>query len=259
MLITVAVDKKRLEEALNHDKSNNASENYFYIPLGSLFVRLLVHTRVTPNQLTIFWGCLMFFSSLCFWTDDRWINVLGGIGWVISYALDCADGSLARYTNLKSGRGDYLDGFNHRLTYPLLMFSLGYWAYMWGMDSIFGFDFDPAVYLFLGCIAGACMVLIIDVGNIYNRIMPDNQLVTNAGTTGMEGEYVKHKSFYKKVVPFSPFPFTNMLFLIPFFALFGYLDVFIVFYAFVYAGGLFYRAHLLYKKIPGPDMSGRFR
>ncbi len=251
--------KQRLEESLNHDESNNASENYLYIPLGALFTRLLVHTRVTPNQLTMFWGILMFVSAFGFLFGNYMLNIICGICWVIAYALDCADGSLARYTNLKSGCGDYLDGINHRLTYPLLMFCIGYSAYAWGRTEVFGIHINPVIYLVAGAVAGTCMVLIIDCGNIYNRIMPEKEIVTNSGTTGMEGESVRHKSFFKKAVPFSPLPFTNMLFLIPFFALFRLLDVFIIFYGLVYFAGAMYRAHLLYKLIPGPDMSGRFR
>lgn len=253
------IDKKRFEVALNRNEFNNASEKYVYIPLGGFFTRILLHTRITPNQLTVFWGVLMFVSAFGFMFGDHWLNVLCGVCWVIAYALDSADGPLARYTNLKSGRGDYIDGINHRLTFPLLMFCIGYYAYMHGRTEVFGFSFDPVYYLIAGVLAGTCMVLIIDCGNIYNRIMPEEAMATNDGTVGLEGEYVKHKSLFKKVIPYSPLPFTNMLLLIPFFALFGFLDVFIVFYGIIYFAGALFRASILCKKIPGPDMSKRFR
>lgn len=90
-------------------------EQYLNRPLASLIVRLVYHTRITPNGLTFF----SFFLGLLgafFLSRGRYIYfILGGVGIQLSSILDCADGMLARSKNMCSEFGSHLDIFLDRI------------------------------------------------------------------------------------------------------------------------------------------------
>ena len=48
-----------------------AVSRFVYLKIGFLFTRLLVKTRVTPNQITWFWGLLMMFLILAIWLSMK--------------------------------------------------------------------------------------------------------------------------------------------------------------------------------------------
>ena len=156
------------EKLVNVRKTSDyeyGSSKYIYTPLSRAFTRILLKTPATPNQITIFWGLLMILCSIAFAFGDVILGVLGGIGWVISYALDYTDGDIARYKDMKSKRGPFQDLVNHRATYPLLMFCIGYGAYSVGRTEFFGLSFEPIWYIILGFLAGIAMVMIMEIAD----------------------------------------------------------------------------------------------
>jgi len=88
----------------------------FYRPIASLLVKLLFHTRITPNQLTLtsfFFGI----AAASFFVLGKHIYlIIGGVLLQFSQFLDVADGMLARSKNSGSQFGAYLDLFLDRIT-----------------------------------------------------------------------------------------------------------------------------------------------
>ena len=193
----------------------------------------------------------MIFSSALLMFGDRWLSVIGGLGWVIAYALDYTDGDIARYKDMRSKRGGFQDRVNHRTTYPLLMFGVGFGAWISGRTEILGIPIDPAAYLILGFIAGLGMIMIIDLGANYNSCCPEAALDRDEGTAAVEGKKFKNQRLFRVIMNFNPLVFTNMLILLPIFALIGYLDVFIIFYGVFYPIAAFGRYVMLYRMAPG--------
>ena len=78
-------------------------------PLAAALVKVLLKTRVTPNQVTV----AAFFIGLCgafaFSRGTPALVVLGGVLAQLSSVVDCADGMLARATGRTSEFGAYLD------------------------------------------------------------------------------------------------------------------------------------------------------
>lgn len=72
-------------------------------------VRPLVGTGVTPNHITTLRLLTGLFACFAFATGDRSWQVWGGLVWVISVFLDCADGELARIGNMMSPKGHVYD------------------------------------------------------------------------------------------------------------------------------------------------------
>lgn len=226
------------------------ASKYVYTPLSRLFTRVLVKTPATPNQITVFWGLLMVVCSLTFILGDRLLGTLAGIGWVVAYALDYSDGDVARYKNMKSRRGPFQDLINHRTTYPLLMFCIGFGMYSTGRTEFLGISVDPEWYLFLGFLAGLGMILIMDLGDAYNKVYPEGMIDSDRGSAAVEGEKVK-RHWVKVLMGLNPLLFTNMMILIPVFAAVDLMEVFIALYGICYPIAAFGRYVVLYRRLPG--------
>lgn len=245
------VDKERLKQTRPPSEYENASSHYIFTPISRVFTHIFVRTRATPNQITFIWGILLILSSIALFFGDRYISILGGIGWVIGYALDYTDGDIARYRNMRSARGGYIDLVNHRTTYPLMMFGIGFGAWMTGRTEFLGIQIDPTAYLIFGFLAGLGMIIIMDLGDIFNKVCPDNKLNSDKGSAAVEGSNVKNKKAFKAFMNVNPLTFTNMMLLILVFAIIDYLEIFIIFYGIFYPVAAFFRYVTLYRKVPG--------
>lgn len=251
------VDKERLKNTRPPSEYENASSRYIFTPISKAFTQIFVRTNLTPNQITVIWGVLMILSSIAFFFGEYWLNVLGGIGWVIGYALDYTDGDIARYRNMRSARGGFLDLVNHRTTYPLMMFGIGFGAWSSGRTEFFGVTIEPASYLVLGFLAGLGMILIMDLGDIFNKVCPDNKLNSDKGSAAVEGGRAKNKKAFRIFMNLNPLTFTNMMLLIPVFAAIGYPEVFIIFYGVFYPVAAVFRYVTLYRMVPGVNEADR--
>ena len=78
-------------------------------PLSLRLVRIIGKTPITPNQLTILSFILTLTAALFIGSTQRSFQAFGGILLLIAYIIDCMDGDLARYKNLKSPLGAMLD------------------------------------------------------------------------------------------------------------------------------------------------------
>ena len=247
----MGVDRERLKKSDGTSNYSNASALHVYRPISRFFSMILLRLPVTPNQLTVFWGLLMIVSSILFFFNDYVLNIVGGIGWVVAYALDFSDGDIARYKNLKSKRGKYLDLVNHRATYPLMMFAIGFGQWSSGDTTLFGINIDPVAYLITGFLAGLGMIMIMDLGDIYNKSHPEGIIESDKGSAAVEGNRIKNQRMFRFVMNINPLTFTNMMLLIPVFAVLGYLEVFILFYGVFYPLASFGRYIMLGRMVPG--------
>jgi len=81
-----------------------------YRPLAFLFVKGIVHTRVTPNQLTLVSMILGFLGGAMYAAGNATAYAAGAILYLLYNVVDCSDGQLARLTNRGSAIGRILDG-----------------------------------------------------------------------------------------------------------------------------------------------------
>jgi phosphatidylglycerophosphate synthase len=82
----------------------------FYRPFAFLFVQSIKHFPITPNQITII---SMIFGLLAAWQFSYGTSealIIGGLLFVVSNILDCADGQLARIQQSGSLLGRVIDG-----------------------------------------------------------------------------------------------------------------------------------------------------
>jgi len=84
-------------------------------PLAALAVKVLLPTKVTPNQVTVFSFLLGILGAVFFFLGKPVYFIWGGILVQLSSMVDCLDGMLARAKNECSAYGAYLDIFLDRV------------------------------------------------------------------------------------------------------------------------------------------------
>lgn len=185
-------------------RNSEAVVALLFMEIGFLFTRLLVKTRIRPNQVTWFWGILLILSSLLFLFHDPWLNVLGTAGWIIGYALDDTDGQIARYKQIYSKRGSFLDLVNHCVTYPLLFACIGFGQY---------FATGEVHNIAAGCVAGLSMLLAAFLVTLRNIASPADT-VGNSGGLQVEERAFKNKNRYRLMRNLNPMTFCNVFILL---------------------------------------------
>jgi len=103
---------KAFMASLKSVETENVFDLYFYRPIGFQIARVLKHTAVTPNMVTIFSIFVGAGTGIMFYYDNLTYNVIGILLLIVANILDCVDGQLARITGIKSKVGRVLDGIS---------------------------------------------------------------------------------------------------------------------------------------------------
>ncbi len=151
-----------------HKPQDNAITRYLYRPVSFPLTRLLVHTPVTPNQVS--YAVAVLIALGC------WLTARGPMGSAIagtalclvaSY-LDCCDGEIARLKLLSSKFGAWLDTVVDELSQLAYMLAVGWHcrAYF-GVDYLGALGFDP----WLWAMAIATLTYAISIYCIYFNII----------------------------------------------------------------------------------------
>jgi phosphatidylglycerophosphate synthase len=111
---------REYEASLKSIETENDLDRWFYRPVGFRIAKMLRHTGITPNMITIISIFVGAAAGLLFYFDDRRLILLGIISLVIANILDCVDGQLARLTGIKSEIGRVLDGFAGDVWFTLI-------------------------------------------------------------------------------------------------------------------------------------------
>lgn len=101
----------RLRSAQKSSKGAPAYSLYVNRPLGRIFAAAAFQAGLTPNQVTFISAGFTFvgIAALAFAPLGWWLGIVVGLLLVIGYALDSADGQLARLRGGGSSTGEWLD------------------------------------------------------------------------------------------------------------------------------------------------------
>lgn len=115
------------------------------------FLLLKYDQRVSPNQVSVYSLLLAILACLLFINDNYWFRVLGVILMQVSFVFDCCDGEIARYKNMGSKFGAWLDSAADRFKEILMFASLTYLAYA---------QYQEKLVLIIGGLTIICWLLI---------------------------------------------------------------------------------------------------
>lgn len=78
-------------------------------PINLRLLRLIGNSRIKPNQLTLISFAVMVLAAICLASVLHGVQAVGGVLILIAFLIDCLDGDLARFKDLKSPLGAMLD------------------------------------------------------------------------------------------------------------------------------------------------------
>lgn len=90
---------------------------------------LLLHTRLTPNQVSLFMMLVGWSGAGLLSSVQVRLNLLGFCLLYLAFLLDKADGEIARYRRLESVQGMLVDRLYHRLVEPSIFLAVAYREY----------------------------------------------------------------------------------------------------------------------------------
>ena len=88
-------------------------------------VKLLLHSSITPNQITLLSIVVGIISSIMFITAIPIYFFMGALILELYYIIDAVDGQLARYKKLSSMTGGYFDYVSNYIVHPCVFFCIG--------------------------------------------------------------------------------------------------------------------------------------
>jgi phosphatidylglycerophosphate synthase len=110
--LTLGTNLARVEHELLLSLENPRDghvDTYFNRKLSRPITRWLLHTSLSPNQITVLSCFVGVLGALCFFPGGYWGPLLGALLLQFSVVLDCCDGEVARVKFMESPLGDWLD------------------------------------------------------------------------------------------------------------------------------------------------------
>ena len=135
----------------------NTIKSFNRIPqtkLVDFIVDILVKTKITPNQVTLFSFILGVISCYFFVFTEYPVIIIGTFTIYLSYIFDIADGTLARKRGLSSKIGEWYDKVGDHILYTLLFISIPLGIYlrtgysliwMWGLIAFGAYELSIIV------------------------------------------------------------------------------------------------------------------
>ena len=111
-LVTDEESVRRMERRLwasLGSSSDGVVDTYFNRPLGRFLSKVLIHTAVTPNQVTVASGIIGLASAWFFAEGGHTAGIIGALLLQLAALVDCVDGDIARVMFKESPLGKWLD------------------------------------------------------------------------------------------------------------------------------------------------------
>ena len=89
--------------------SDGVVDKYFNRPLGRFLSKILIHTPVTPNQVTVVSMLIGLAGAYFFAQGNHAAGIVGALLLQLSALVDCVDGDIARIAFKESPLGKWLD------------------------------------------------------------------------------------------------------------------------------------------------------
>lgn len=119
-------------------------------PVGRLLSRVLIHTPVTPNQVSVVSILIGIFSGFQFARGTPSSALLGAILLQLSAVIDCIDGDIARVVFKESRLGRWLDLVGDQFVHLAVFAGIPLGLYRQGLEA-------PWLALGLSCVVGVLL------------------------------------------------------------------------------------------------------
>lgn len=112
---------------------DNVISRFIFRPLSLRLTKLLVHTPVTANMLSVTVGLMVVVACILTATNDMRLVIAGAAVQALSGYIDCCDGEIARLKLLSSRFGAWLDTLVDEFSTLSYMAAIGWHCHLhWG-------------------------------------------------------------------------------------------------------------------------------
>jgi phosphatidylglycerophosphate synthase len=168
--VTDAASARAAERALWQSLTSSADgfvDRQFNRPVGRVLSKLLVHTPVTPNQISVFATLVGVVSAVCFAVGEWRTAVLGAVLLQLSAIIDCVDGDVARAVFKESPLGKWLDLVGDQLVHIGVFVALGVGLWRAGTEA-------PVLALAASAGVGVAISFLIVLRGLLNPALQKN-------------------------------------------------------------------------------------
>lgn len=144
---TAKVLERKLWASLG-SSSDGVVDTYFNRPLGRFLSKVLIHTPVTPNQVTVVSALVGLASAWFFARGNYTAGIIGAILLQLSALIDCVDGDIARVVFKESPIGKWLDLGLDQVVHVAVFATLAIGLHHAGVNA-------PVMWLGISAVAGA--------------------------------------------------------------------------------------------------------
>jgi len=198
-----------LREICQKSKEGHAGAYYSdwseHVPrVFSIYItRLLIQTPITPNQITSLNIVFAIGSIGVLWPMEWWGYMLYAFSLFVVAVVDCCDGEVARYKNMQSYSGLFLDVSEATISRSLMFIALGVFHY-WRYESLW--------VLVIGFCASNAYLLAKTLHYTKFRVVrPQNASNLMTGMPPKKSDFAGVMKFSIEVVAVKP-PFTYLSF-----------------------------------------------
>jgi phosphatidylglycerophosphate synthase len=209
--------------------------------ISPYFTKLFLLTPLTPNHVTLLMILTGIAAAALFIPGNRTYAIIGACLLILQHTLDAVDGELARYKNMKSIRGKYLDVITHFITEPLLFIGI-----MFGLLQT-----KPTILILLAGIGAAYFLSVMYITFLARKhVILEKEMQKEKAD--VEAQYTKPslliKIYRHTLSPFFRWPEYHFVVLLA--AIFNQLELFLYVYAIAYALLFLFRAITEYYAVP---------
>jgi phosphatidylglycerophosphate synthase len=140
-------------------------DKHFNRPVGRGLSKILVHTSVSPNQVSIFATLLGLGSAWLFAQGDYWTALWGAVLLQVSAIVDCVDGDLARVLFKESPFGKWLDIVGDQVVHLSVFVSIGIGLYRADSEG-------PVLFLAISAAIGVVLSFVVIA---RGQLLPESQ------------------------------------------------------------------------------------
>ncbi len=191
---------------------------------------VLLHTNITPNQITVFSVVVFFLGTGCFLFDMFVWNLFGSFLIFLSIILDGCDGEVARFRKKASLAGtNYVEPVSHDIQYGVMFPLLGF-----GLVFLHGY---PFVIAFAGTIAGITKLLYRALEMRFWFLQHSKEKITDEKIEEIKNAYTKKSSIVRfgYWINKNFFSSTGICLCISFFSVIDYISGYLFLFSFVYS------------------------
>jgi phosphatidylglycerophosphate synthase len=223
--ITKELPKKKEKITIKKIKEKCVKPNSFICQFRrvSFYVtKPILHLGISPTQVTWIWVLLGLLSAPFFYVGEYWFTIVGTALLCIGFLFDHIDGNVARYKQIFSDRGYYLDEIGSYVLIPAFLIALGFGGFHKTGNFIW-------VWLGIVCVFAYYM---------YQSILFLDTIKKLKGTKKAQASK-QHPKVYNKytwLTKILPAHFDEICYILIVLSILGIAEWLLVYYAIVYTG-----------------------